>query len=215
LGGGGLDVTTTEAEGRKSVGKFWWLTMIRGIFALSLGISLAVPGIGSEDRILNFMGVYWFTSGVSSITWGVRGARRKGLWLLAGIVGLIGGLVILIRPIAAPIVDAGLFPIAFGILAVLTGLVHIFGGFRLSHDLERKWTWESCILGITEVGLGVIVLASSDAPPPVVLLAAAAWATVGGVGLILLALRLRQLGQGSRQEDGSVGSPTTGEDSTV
>jgi uncharacterized membrane protein HdeD (DUF308 family) len=81
----------------------------------------------------------------------------------------------------------------FGIIAVLTGLVHIFGGFRTSHNEGREWTLSSFLLGITEIGLGVLVLASPENPHRAVIWVAAAWATVGGAGLILLSIRQLRL----------------------
>ena len=93
----------------------------------------------------------------------------------------------------------GVFALALGLgllLAVLTGLVHIFGGFQSSNNEGyegRVWTWSSFLLGITEIGLGVLILVSPENPHRAVIWIAAAWATVGGVGLILLSIRQLRL----------------------
>jgi uncharacterized membrane protein HdeD (DUF308 family) len=181
---------------KKPRGKYWWITLARGVFALALGLGLLLPYIDSKSNLLNFMAMYWLFSGISSITWGLRGARRKGLWFVAGIMGITGGAVILLRPRTAPIIAPEAFPIMFGLIAVLTGLVHIFGGFQSSNNEGyegRVWTWSSFLLGITEIGLGVLILASPENPHRAVIWIAAAWATVGGVGLILLSIRQLRL----------------------
>ena len=185
---------TVPSDGvKKPSGKYWWLTLARGVFALALGLGLFLPYVDSKSNILNFMAMYWLFSGISSISWGLRGARRKGLWFMAGIMGITGGSVILLRPRTAPIIAPEVFPIMFGVIAVLTGLVHIFGGFQSSHSEGHEWTLSSFLLGITEIGLGVLVLASPEKPHRAVIWVAAAWATVGGVGLILLSVRQRRL----------------------
>ena len=185
---------TVPSDGvKKPRGKYWWITLARGVFALALGLGLLLPYIDSKSNLLNFMAMYWLFSGISSITWGLRGARRKGLWIVAGIMGITGGSLILLRPRTAPIIAPEVFPIMFGIIAVLTGLVHIFGGFQTSHNEGREWSLSSFLLGITEIGLGVLILASPENPHRAVIWIAAAWATVGGVGLILLSIRQRRL----------------------
>ncbi len=185
---------TVPSDGvKKPRGKYWWLTLARGVFALALGLGLLLPYIDSKSNLLNFMAMYWLFSGISSISWGLRGARRKGLWFVAGIMGITGGSVILLRPRTVPIIAPEAFPIMFWIIAVLTGLVHIFGGFQTSHNEGREWSLSSFLLGITEIGLGVLVLVSPENPHRAVIWIAAAWATVGGVGLILLSIRQRRL----------------------
>jgi len=185
---------TASSDGvKKPRGKNWWITLVRGVFALALGVGLFVPYFDSQDKLLNFMAMYWLFSGISSILWGLRGARRKGLWFVAGIIGIVGGAVILLRPRANPIIAPLAFPILLGIIAILTGLVHSFGGFRSSHSEGREWSLSSFLLGLTEIGLGVLILTSPEEPHRAVIWVAAAWATVGGVGLILLAIQQRRL----------------------
>jgi len=185
---------TAPSDGvKKPPGKYWWITLARGVFALALGIGLLLPYVDSKSNLLNFMAMYWLFSGISSISWGIRRAKRKGLWFAAGIMGITGGSVILLRPRTAPIIAPEVFPIMFGVIAVLTGLVHIFGGFQSIHSEGGEWTLSSVLLGITEIGLGVLILASPENPHRAVIWIAAAWATVGGVGLILVSIRQRLL----------------------
>ena len=186
-------MTVPGDQDKKPRGKFWWLTLARGVFALALGIGLLLPYVDSRNNLLNFMAMYWLFSGISSISWGLSRARRKGVWFVAGLMGIIGGSLILLRPRTAPIIAPEVFPILLGVIALLTGLVHVFGGFQSRHSKEREWTLSSFLLGITEIGLGVLILTSPEEPHRAVIWVAAAWATVGGVGLILLAIQQRRL----------------------
>lgn len=185
---------TVNSDGvNKPRGKFWWITLARGVFALALGLGLFMPFVDSQSSLLNFMAMYWLFSGISSISWGLRGARHKGMWFVAGLMGITGGALILLRPRAAPIIAPEVFPIMLGVIALLTGLVHVFGGFQSRHNIEREWTLSSFLLGITEIGLGVLILVSLEDPHQALIWVAAAWATVGGVGLILISIGQRRL----------------------
>ena len=185
-------MTVPSDRVKKPRGKFWWITLARGVFALALGLGLFLPYVDSQSNLLNFMAMYWLFSGISSISWGLRGARRKGVWFVAGLLGITGGALILLRPRTAPIIAPEVFPIMLGVIAVLTGLVHVFGGFQSRHSKEREWTLSSFLLGITEIGLGVLILATLEDPHRALIWLAAAWATVGGVGLILISIGQRR-----------------------
>ena len=157
-------MTTPRNGVKKPLGKYWVITLTRGVFALALGLGLFLPSIDSNSSLLNFMAMYWLLSGISSISWGIRGARRKGMWFVAGLMGIAGGSVILLRPRAAPVIAPEVFPVLLGIIAILTGLVHVFGGFQSNHSEEWVWKISGFVLGITEIGLGVLILATLEDP---------------------------------------------------
>jgi uncharacterized membrane protein HdeD (DUF308 family) len=84
----------------------------------------------------------------------------------------------------------------------LTGLLHIFGGFRtgpvethlLSHN--RKWSWTAFLLGLFEMVLGLMLVIEPMGRGPLVYFAASVWALIGGVILLGDALRIRRLRRG-------------------
>ena len=60
------------------------------------------------------------------------------------------------------------FTILLDILAVaiiLTGLLHLFGGFRTGEDASRQWSWTSFLLGVFEVALGILLLIARAVAP--------------------------------------------------
>ena len=77
--------------------RMWWLNLIRGIVALIVGILiLGWPSVG--DRLfVNFLAIFWLASGLMSLQWGLSVHQRKGLWLVAGIVGIVVGVALLLR----------------------------------------------------------------------------------------------------------------------
>ena len=145
-----------------------------------------------RSMFVNYIGMYWLASGLTSIGWGLRGAKRKGLWFAAGLIGFLGGMSVITRQLYGGYVSPTVAINMFGVVAILSGLMHIFGGFRKADDMERAWSWESFILGITEVGLGILVIVMGGELRPAVRVAAVIWALVGGTGLLLQALNLRK-----------------------
>ena len=175
----------------------FWITLIRGILAVSLGTALLIQPDKPRPMLGNFMGVYWLLAGVMSLRWGASGERARGFPIVAGVVGDLAGLGMLSRSLAPSYVAEEVFFSVLGLVILLTGLLHIFGGFKEGPDQVRQWSWASFLLGLFEVILGLMVAVTPLTRDIWVYLAAGIWALIGGAILIGEALRLRRL---SRQE---------------
>ena len=174
--------------------RLWWITMIRGVAALGLGIGLFVWPASTTDTLLRFMALYWLSSGVMSLVRGIRDDRRgRILFLVTGIVGILGGIFVLVHPLLTAMVNFAALAFMFGIVAILSGLLHIFGGFRTSAGVGRRWSVGSFFLGVVEVILGLVVMASPADPSRTTYVVATIWALIGGGGLFADAIRLRRL----------------------
>ena len=193
------------ASGANSSGDFmaehWWITLVRGIAALLLGLALLVAPVRSRPMMAQYMGTYWLASGVMSITWGLRVARRPGVWLVAGIVGVIGGVAIVSHSLIASLVAPRVMVDLFAVVAILTGLLHLLEGYRIRQDHGRKWSWGSLFLGVVQIVLGALILASPEEVPTGVLYVAMIWALIGGIGLLADAYRWRRLAVALRWKD--------------
>jgi uncharacterized membrane protein HdeD (DUF308 family) len=177
----------------------FWITLIRGLLALTLGTALLFYPDRARPMLANFMGIFWLTSGIISIRWGVSGERARGLPVLAGIVGVIAGLGMLGRhfvPEAAPL---DVFLSVLGLIILLTGIIHIYYGMGRGHH-DRKRSWPATILGVFEIVLGLILVFAPMERGPGLLAAAGVWAVLGGIILIGDALRIRKLQKERREE---------------
>ena len=78
----------TESAGKGItyfLAKNWWLTMIRGLAALGLGLGLFAWPESTLDSLLRFMALYWLSSGLMSLMRAVRGDRRgRGFFFMTG-----------------------------------------------------------------------------------------------------------------------------------
>jgi hypothetical protein len=105
-------------------------------------------------------------------------------------VGTIVGVALLLRSFYQRYLDPAQAVRLLGALALFVGLINLFGGFR-TPGTTREEGMGRAILGVFEVGLGLL-LVTIDALGPVSKLLAGGWAFVGGIILILQAVQMRR-----------------------
>jgi len=178
--------------------KYWWLNTIRGGAALLLGLGLlfSLELVFDSEQIqamsLRFMGIYLFFSGIMSFIWGLAKRRKLGLWIVAGTLGLAGGIALILRSFLDYSQSTDLLLVVFGIIMLLIGLVHILGGFRLSEVMGRRWANSHFFLGVVEIALGVLALASIFVTVGILRTLLSFWGIIAGAGLILDGRRMRR-----------------------
>jgi uncharacterized membrane protein HdeD (DUF308 family) len=146
--------------------------------------------------LVNFMGMFWLASGIMSLRWGASGRRNHGIWpIVAGLAGIIAGILALTRRLMTGYLDELVVLNILGAVMILTGLVHIGGGFRTGRQ-ERHRTWAAALLGVFEILLGALtILAQSLEFSRIFYWALTIWALVGGFMLFTDALALRRRGR--------------------
>jgi uncharacterized membrane protein HdeD (DUF308 family) len=176
----------------------FWITLIRGMLAVTLGVALLFWPDKARPMLVNFMGMFWLVSGIVSLRWGVHGERARGLSLLAGAAGVLAGVGMLSRRFTQGMVGEDVLLSVVGLIILLTGLMHIVGGFRTGpvethlFSQNRKWSWTAFLLGLFEIVLGLLLVIEPLGRGPVIYFAASVWALIGGAILLGDALRLRR-----------------------
>lgn len=186
---------TTDSGNRQSSSDqvMYWVTFMRGILAMTLGVALLIQPDKVRSFLITSMGIFWLVGGVMSIRWGLSGKRTRGLPLLAGVVGVLAGITAISRrflPLDS-LVSEILTITILGVAILLTGVMHLIGGFRTGEDASRQWSWMSFILGLFEVVLGGALIMEPLDQGLVIYFGASIWAMLGGLILIVDALRLR------------------------
>ena len=177
----------------------FWITLIRGMLAVTLGVALLLWPDKARPILVNFMGMFWLVSGLVSLRWGARGERARGLSLLAGAAGVLAGAGMLGRRFTQGIVGEDVLLSVVGLIILLTGLMHIVGGFRTGpvethlFSQNRKWSWTAFLLGVFEIVLGLLLVIEPLERGPVIYFAASVWSLVGGAILLSDAARLRRI----------------------
>ncbi len=170
----------------------FWITLARGIFALTLGAALLLQPDKTRPMLVNFIGMYWLVSGVVSVRWGLRGERARGLPLVAGVLGTVAGLAVLARFVLIGVLDDTLALYLLALVVLLTGLLHMFGGFRTGADHTRERSTASFLLGVIEVIGGILLFIVQLERGTLLYFLLVAWALCGGLVLIFDALYLRR-----------------------
>ena len=170
----------------------FWVTLVRGILAITLGLALLIQPVKVHSFLITSMGIFWLVSGVMSIRWGLSGRRARGLPLLAGVVGVLAGLAAITRrfELLDGVFSDTLAITVLGVAILLTGLMHMLGGFRTDQDATRQLSRLSILLGLFEVVLGGALVLEPLDQGVVIYVGASIWAIVGGTILVSDALRL-------------------------
>ncbi len=184
-----------------------FVTLLRGLFALTLGIALIFQQDKTRPILANFMGMYWLASGVVSLRFGASGRRARGLPLLAGVVGVFAGMSMLGRSVTGEYIAEEIMFAVLGVMIVLTGFLHILGGFRTELGESRRWSWTSFFLGLFEIVLGVLLIVEPLEQGTFVYIAASVWALLGGFVLISDAYRIRRRSRFTSPEESLPSEP--------
>lgn len=183
---------TTPAPPAGGMGVAAWVSLVRGLVAVTLGAAILLYPAKARPMLANFIGLYWLVSGILCLRWTVSGDRANGLSVAAGVIGVGGGLLVLARFVVRGWLTAELVTVLLGTAAVLTGALHMVGGFRAADVRRRRWLWSSFLLGCFEVALGVLLLVTPLDHNPALIVAASLWALLGGLILLTDAWWLRQ-----------------------
>lgn len=166
------------------------VTVIRGLLAMSLGIVLFFQPDKTRPMLANFMGMFWLASGIISLRWGASGERAKRLAVLAGVIGILTGLAMLTRGMTNAYIREDVLFSLLGVVILLTGALHAFGGFGVGEGRHREWSITSFLLGLFEIVLGLMLIIEPYGRSFVFYLVVSIWALVGGFILIADALRM-------------------------
>ncbi len=180
-----------ERQRRRLVVAFW-ITLVRGVFAVALGLGLLGRPDQATPALLSFMGAYWVGMGLVSIRLGlatVPPGRR--LSVLAGSIGIVAGVAVVVRDRLGGAIAGQVVVVALGAVILLTGVLHFLGMFRAEREVIGRFSWMSRVLGGMEIVLGLALIVEPIANGTVVYWAVIVWAMLGGLLLLSDAVRLR------------------------
>lgn len=180
----------------------FWITLVRGTLALALGFALLIVPDKTYRMLFNFMGMFWLMSGLVLVRQELHLKRHK-IFLILGITGVLTGVIVIARYLIAGWVGEDLVVTLLGSVVLITGILHVIGGFQFGRKAMLGRTGLSTALGIFEVILGGIVLFSHTGTSQIVFTIATIWAVLGGVFLFVDAFRQRRAKISSDSQTGS------------
>jgi len=168
--------------------RYWWMTLLRGLFWILFGIVvLATPGISLLSLTLA-LGIIMFVDGVINVINAFSGRKEHDDWwvlLLVGLAGVGVGILTFYNPAVTAL--AVVFYVA--IWAVATGLLEIVAAVRLRKQIQGE-VWLA-LAGIASVVFGVLLVARPAAGALTLLWLIAIYAIAFGILLLLLAFKVR------------------------
>jgi uncharacterized membrane protein HdeD (DUF308 family) len=166
----------------------WGWVALRGAIALLFGLlALSRPGITLSALVLLF-GAYALADGVFTVISAIANRKGQPHWvavLFGGICGIVIGLLTFAYPGTTTLVL--LYFIAFW--AILSGAAEIAAAIRLRKVISGEWMLG--LVGLLGVVFGCLLIAKPAGGALAVTLWIGAYAMVIGIGLLILALRLR------------------------
>jgi uncharacterized membrane protein HdeD (DUF308 family) len=166
----------------------WWALALRGVAAILFGaVAFLAPGFTLVWLVLLF-GAYALLDGVLAIVAGIRAAERHERWwpfALEGLANLAVGVITFIMPAATAFVLVWFV----AVWAILTGVLRISAAIRLRKEIRGEWLL--IVNGALSVLLGLFIIVRPIAGLVSLVWFVGAYATVYGIILLALALRLR------------------------
>jgi uncharacterized membrane protein HdeD (DUF308 family) len=177
-----------------ALSKFWWLWLVAGIAWVAIALIILQFDQASINTVGVLIGIMFLLSAVQQAGFGmmVGGWLRAVMWVFAFLF-LVAGVIALISPenTFAAIADI------LGFLFLLVGTFWIIQAFG-ERDVNQLW-WFGLIAGVAMIVLAFWTGGQFFIDKAYVLLVfAGIWAMFHGVGDILRAFQLRELGKLTR-----------------
>jgi uncharacterized membrane protein HdeD (DUF308 family) len=179
----------------------YWVFLVRGCVALTLGAALLLAGEGLS-LLASFVGGFWIAGALLTLHWAVvnRAAPGRRLAKLVGVVGLAAGIALILRQLIDALIEQGLLLDILGLTSIAMGLLRLSGRF---HDdqlaVHRPRARYRIVVGTLDIVLGAAVLVASEDNVSEVRLVLGIWGLLVGTFLVLDALRLRRFARSERQ----------------
>lgn len=181
-------VVITTANPQLVAQRLWWLTLLRGLIFLGLGLfAIFAPNLTTQ-AFFQVFGFFSILDGVVALITGLAARRTGWGWnLVQGIAGILIGLIALFRPQAV----AAVIVIFLAMWALVIGLFQIAMSMQVRGNGLRSWIW-MLISGIVTTGLGLYFLVNPDVGAAFLTITVGIFMLLTAAVLIFGAIQLRR-----------------------
>ena len=177
----GTVVPLTEAA--KVAAKYWWIMLVAGLASLAFGIWLVTKPVKGAHTIAVVVGLYLLVVGIVDLVH-AGSARNRSAAIVAGIIVIVLGLILVLKPDVSVKVVAILWGIGF----LLGGLIRIVVAIA---DRGYGWGWR-LLLGLLGLGLGLAIVVWPTATAGVVFFIVGISAILDGLLWVVMSFSLRK-----------------------
>jgi uncharacterized membrane protein HdeD (DUF308 family) len=178
----------TARAGARAVSGAWWWFLILGILWTGLGMYVLSYRPGSLGFVAALIGVAFLFGGVAQLVVASRIHDWRWLFIVTGVLGVIGG----ILTFAWPGITLYVVSILVAWYLVFFGIFHVIASLA---GPKISWWWTGLLLGIAELVLGIWAVHSWQRSLFTLLTLVGVWAIFHGVNEIFAAFTLREAGK--------------------
>jgi uncharacterized membrane protein HdeD (DUF308 family) len=174
----------TLKDAVSEVARVWWVVLVIGIVFTIFGIVMVFDVTTAKNTIAVIVGAFLIFDGlVEMVSGGRRGGSRT--WaVVAGILLIIGGIIVIAWPTATLVVIA----VVWGITLLVGGIARVVSAAMLR---GYGWGW-LVVLGILEAIIGIVMIAWPHQTGRVILTLLGIYAIIAGILQIVLAFQLKK-----------------------
>jgi uncharacterized membrane protein HdeD (DUF308 family) len=132
-------VTTKYAQETEGIAVPWWLVLLEGIAAVIIGLFLlTAPGI-TLLFLVQVTGFFWLIGGILRVVSIFVDRSSWGWKLLAGILGILAGLVVLQHPLWSTLLLPAVYVILLGVQGIISGGASLILAFQGEDGAWVSW----------------------------------------------------------------------------
>lgn len=174
-----------DAFNIRSRGYPWWVVFLQGALAFILGICFFVFTRGATLLLFELVGLYFVVTGVLALA-SVLSHKTSGSWAVAaGVVGLIGGVVLMF----APFINAIRLTATLFIILALIGIV--FGIMQFVAGIRHSWNVSMIVTGVITIIFSVALFMVTPLLVVALPYVLGLCGIFGGILLMVLAIQVR------------------------
>jgi uncharacterized membrane protein HdeD (DUF308 family) len=162
----------------------WWVALIVGFALCILSLVIFLLPRLTIAVVIQFVGVYWLIDGLVGLACIFADRSNWGWKLLAGILGVVGGIFVIQHPLWDTAFVPILTSVAIGVIGILIGLSQLV---LASCGSE----WRTGIPGVVSIVLGLLLAFIPMLGAVLLPLALAGLALVGGIAAIVASFKRR------------------------
>jgi uncharacterized membrane protein HdeD (DUF308 family) len=170
----------------------WWHFAVRGVLAIVFGILALVWPKSAITALVLLFGAFVLVDGIIAVVSGIQLREYFKYWWALLLEGLTG-IVIAVLTFIWPQITALVLLYFIAAWAILTGIFEIVAALEFRNVMPGEWA--TFLAGLLSVVLGVILFVYPSAGAVGMVWAIALYAIAAGITEIVIAFRLRGLGQ--------------------
>lgn len=173
----------------------WWLVLLRGTFAIILGILAFVWPVATAIAFVWVFAIYAIVDGVVNIVQAISTRRSDPTWgwlLTIGIVGVIAGVVVMIFPAAAGALALLVFLWTIAIWAIVGGVFGVPAAASIASGGAKVMGVVFSVLSILfGVLLAILLFTTPQSALIGLIYVLGAYAVLAGLVLVIIAFQAR------------------------